>query len=206
MSFYSEFDNLSLNKLIEIFEGDPIREVGDPVTFYPDIAIRIAKVGEEGFLYLQRALSGDNPFRVFAAIIGLGRLPDSTKIEEKIVQLLDGPREIVVRGAILFLMAKHKAEYVDKIMFLLNHPSPIVVTAVLAYMAELYPDKAFQSLKDAVKHPDSRVRWRACDGFEEIGKIEAVEYLEPLLDDSDEDVRIKAEKVIKFLQTGEFPY
>jgi hypothetical protein len=206
MSFYPELDNLPLNKLIEIFEGEPIREVSDPVTFYPDVAIRIAKEGEEGLLYLEGALWGDNPFRVFAAIIGLGRLSDSTKIEEKIVQLLDDPREIVVKGAIFFLMAKHKVEYVDKILILLNHPSPIVVTAVLAYMAELYPARAFPLLMDALKHQDPRVRWRACDGFEEIERKEAIGYLEPLLNDPDENVRTKAKQAIKFLQTGKYDF
>ena len=206
MSFYPEFDNLSLDKLIELFEGEPTGTVDDPVTFYPDVTIRIAQTGEKGLTYLESALDRDNPNRVVAAIIGLGQEPYSSEIEKKIAQFLDDSREDVVTEAIVFFMTKHKTEYVDKILSLLSHSSPLVVGAVLLYIAKLYPDRAFPLLKRALKHVDSYIRWGACDGFEEIGKIEAVEYLKPLLDDSDEDVRAKAEKVIKFLQTGESPY
>jgi HEAT repeat protein len=206
MSFYPEFNGLSLEQLTNVFEGDPAGAVDDPMTFYPDVAIRIAKKGDSGFSYLKRALSGENPDRVVAAIIGLGRAPVSAHTEEIIALFLDDPRDEVVAEAIVHLMAKEDRAHVDKVMAHLHHPSALVVAAVLNYLATLFPERALPVLQGALQHADSGVRWSACDSLEDLGDKKAIESLQPLVDDPDEDVREKAAQSMHFLKTGKYDF
>src|SRR5262249_44442076 len=152
------------------FEGTPpAGELDDPMLYYPDVAVRLAEEGHTGMEYLESALADADPFRAWAAIIGVGRSPDVAHYEPKIVSLLDDTRPLVVAGAIDYLTGHNLAGHLNDVAALVDDPDVAVATAALRHLAVVHPNVAERWLRPALRHPDPRLRWQALDGFEDIG-------------------------------------
>ena len=159
-----------------------------------------------------KEIDGANNNKTRAIIFGLTSsvrdnyllAPPKSERSPELVELLDRylnhSDSMIVAEAIDGLNHLGVVDFKDRVMALRNHSSPFVRGSVLRYAANLLPEQAFSLLIQALRDSDFIVRENAVDELGELGRVEAIPYLEVLVNDANPNVRQAVETAIHHLQ------
>ena len=172
----------------------------DDADFYDSIACNIA---QENPYYLLDNIKNYSGMRKRAAIFGLGSsLVKDEKITKEILLATHDTDPLVVSRAINALIDLEHKQYWSHIQPLLNNESPFVKGAVLTYARYVEAEKVYELLVSSLTDTHYIVREYAIDELAELGNIEAIEKIKPLLNDVHPHVRQAAESAIKELSNN----
>ena len=87
----------------------------------------------------------------------------------------------------------------DAVLQVRQHPSPSVRARVLEFLRQLDPEAARSALLAALHDPDYIVRETAVDELDDLGAVEALTALQPLLADPHPHVRQATEGALRRL-------
>jgi HEAT repeat protein len=190
-ALFAEFDGLTLVELVGVFHGPPEDGPEYALGYYDEIAVRIAQAGPAGFAFLVRELAYAQAERRAAVLFGLswdenGATPAPPDV---FLDHLGHPHHTVVMQAIDSLWSIGARDARERVLELREHQSPYVRGAVLGYMAHLFPDEARPLLRRALGEADPIVRHCALDDLDNLGDLESLPFIRPLVDDPDQNVR-----------------
>jgi len=197
MSFLAELDNLTFDQLINRFE---IPKHHEGAVYYQEVAARIRAQGDIGIGFLFGKLNAARMEQTRGILVGLTCPPLEastlrTLLRQKLLAYLDDKRPLVVMDAIDALRVQNERDILDKILALRNHPSPYVRSAVLRY-SHFHPAEAHPLLLAALQDPHYLVRENAIDELDDLGVVDAVQHIHPLLEDAHPHVRQAAQTAI----------
>ncbi|HBB35862.1 MAG TPA: hypothetical protein DDZ80_02820 [Cyanobacteria bacterium UBA8803] len=201
MSFYPEFDNLTLEELIDQFQK-PLLEQEDELPLYrSELALLIAKQGEKGIVFLLDQIKKADSDRLAGILFALTETPAKyLRLSELLLTYLQDSRPMVISSAIDGLSRLGEKDTLDQVLALREHPSPYVRGSVLRFMARLHPDRALPLLLKALKDPHFIVRENAADELGDLDAVAAIPELHELLVDSHPYVRQAAQTAIEILE------
>ena len=82
----------------------------------------------------------------------------------------------------------------------MDDPDRRVRIATVERLAEVQSSGAVNALVEALSDPDRDVVLAAIEALEDVDDISAIPYLEPLLQNGDDEIRENAEFTIEYLQ------
>lgn len=188
---YPEFKGLALDELVHLFRGpadEPDEGPGTTFTYYSELAVLIREAGDEGLAFLMDERAQAEGDRLAAVLFGLSwREAEPTAPARVFVPYLAHPESFIVQEAIDSLAAIGAYAERERVLELRTHPSPYVRRAVLRYLARLFPAEARPVLRRALGEPD--LRFSAVNELDDMGDVESLPLIGPLLRDPDADVR-----------------
>ncbi|MBD2388077.1 HEAT repeat domain-containing protein [Cylindrospermum sp. FACHB-282] len=206
MSFYPELDHLSLEQLIKHFRLPP-PEREDAVLYFQEIAHLIATNGEDGVKFLWQESDKANTEKLQAILFALTETPlqhpfVQPELCKLLVRYLHDERPLIIMEAIDSLSRLGVIGSVKSVLGLREHSSPYVRSSVLRFMRTLYPEKALPLLIESLKDPDYIVRESAADELGELDSVEAIPFLNSLIEkDPHPDVRQAAQTSIDLISS-----
>lgn len=205
MNVYSELNDLNLMELIGRFHGPPPDGEEYAATYYDAIATQIRAQGEPGiaFLLAERERAEADEARLRGVLLGLSLpppVPSHPQIRDILRSYLKDRRPLVEMEAIDGLWSQGDTDIRDSIAALSNHSSPYVRGSVLRYLQHLYPSEAVSMALATLKDPSHIVRDCAINALDELGEVDALPAIRPLLSDPHPSVRQAAETAIRYLE------
>jgi hypothetical protein len=203
MSLYPEIENLDLERLITCFQKDSLDGEENTATYYTEVALLIKQKGENGIAFLKTSIDSVNTEQLRAIIFVLSCYQgDDFDFLATLKTYLSDRRPLIVAEAIDGLTRQESRDDVDLVLALREHSSPYVRGSVLRYMNNLYPDRSLPILIEALQDPSFIVRENAVDELGELGMIEVLPNLRPLLLDRHPDVRQATQFAIEVLESN----
>jgi hypothetical protein len=208
MPLFPELEGMPLPGLMQSLVPDQSR-LDDPAEselWLQEVAVRIAKTGQEGLTFLIHSIPGADKCRVRAILLAFAFLPAAVaknnlgELKEILTSFLGSDEPLIVAQAIDGLKSLGFTDVLADILSLRTHPSPYVVGSDLRYLARHYPEKAKPILLESLRSPESIVRQNAIDELEELEMVEAVPQLRSLAHDPDVDVRQAAQTALANLE------
>ncbi len=126
---------------------------------------------------------------------------DDPILRDKFISYLQHESPLIVAEAVDSLRRQGDKAAVDQILGLRQHSSPYVHGSVLRFMAHLHSEKALPLLIEALRNPHFIVRENAADELGQLGAVEAIPHLRPLLNDAHPDVRQAVQTAIEILES-----
>jgi len=204
MSFYPELDHLNLEQLITRFHI-PAPESEDAVLYYQEVSHLIATNGEAGIKLLCKEIDKVNTEQLQAILFALTETPlehpfSQPELFKLLLSYLHDKRPLIVMEAIDGLSRLGVIGNLKPVLALREHSSPYVRSSVLRFMRHLYPEKALPLLIESLKDPDYIVRESAADELGELDAVEAIPFLNCLIEkDPHPDVREAAQTSIDLI-------
>ncbi|BAZ31784.1 hypothetical protein NIES4074_42570 [Cylindrospermum sp. NIES-4074] len=200
MSFYPELDGLNLVELIECFQHSYLENEESSV-YYDEAAMLIRQQGEAGIAFLFGQIEKANSVQLKGILLALTFPPpvENPLLRSLLLTYLRDDRPLIIAEAIDGLRMLGAKDTVDIVLPLHIHPDPYVRGSVLRFMSRLYPNSSQPLLIEALQDPDYIVRENAIDELDDLGAVEAVANIRPLLTDSHPHVRQAAETAIQNL-------
>jgi HEAT repeat protein len=194
MSFCPLFDSLDLTALTALFRQPPMQaflsDYGNDVLYYSELAYQIGAHGGPGIHFLREGLDSWDALQLGGAIGALSKpLRRDVRFRTFLYGRLSDRRPLIVMEAIDDLRFRRDHKALQEISQLLRHSSPYVRAAVLRYLRGHDSLNAYPILIEALHDPSHIVRSQAADSLDELGKMEAMPHLLPLLADSHPHVR-----------------
>jgi len=217
MSLYPELDGLGITELVEAFH-QPAPE-GDEYAFayYSEIAWRLRQQGEAGNTALWNEIDKANIEQLRAILVALTAPVTAhpqikplgrqrwLELRDLLKTHLGHTEPLIVAEAIDGLGHLGEKDVLNQVLSLHDHSSPFVRGSVLRYMAQLWPEQAFQLLIKALSDQHFIVRENALDELGELGRPEAIPHIQPFLTDEHPDVRQAAQTAIENLTQIQSP-
>lgn len=209
MSFFPELDGLTTEELMRWFEAEPsVEAVADEerVLWFQEVARKIAESGDGGLEFLIRHSADADEPRLRAILLSFCFAAKEAlqtrreQLREIILPLVHDRRPLVAAEAIDSLSYLGDREAEEDLLPLLHHDSPYVVGSVLRFLSRHDSEKARPALLDALSSLAPIVRQNALDELDELGCVEALPPIRPLLNDEDEDVRQAARTAVRHLE------
>ncbi|MHB8625187.1 MAG: HEAT repeat domain-containing protein [Aggregatilineales bacterium] len=199
MSLYPEFDNLTLEALLVRFNNPPTQDE-DPFTFYSELSFLMANKGADGVRFLQTAIDQADTEHLAAILTGLSSVPSSSAaFKARVIAYLNDSRPLVISEAITWLSRQNVKDALDRVLTLQHHVDPYVRARVLDYISQLFPERAYEPLIQALDDPHFIVRESAVDNLDELNAVEAIPHLRSLLADLHPHVRQAVETALEHL-------
>ena len=200
MSFCLELNNLNLAELISRWNNEVLKEYECVHTYYSELACLILDKGKSGREYLTSAISHEsNPARL-GAILWLLPSPENPLPQDVLLQYLHENEPYVMSCAIRGLINQGEKDAIDDVLALKLHSSPYVRARVLEFLSKLHPESATSLLIEALQDSDYIVRESAIDELDDLGIVESIADIKPLLSDPHPHVRQAAKTAIKNLE------
>jgi HEAT repeats len=202
VAFYSELEGLTLNELIERWNGPPI-EPETPTVYYQEVASLLSKQGEAAVQFMVDFLlnpdNPDNPDEIerLAAILIFQPETQESKLKQQLLRYLGDSRPHLAGFAVRGFQLRGDETVKEQVLAHRNHPDPYVRGAVLDYLSHLFPDEAPPILLQALKDTDYIVRESAIDGLDDLQYVEAIPDITLVLNDEHQHVRQAAETALK---------
>ncbi len=195
------FKDMRLEKLVSLFNNNTF--VRENEACLGDVVCGIVGFGRTGIRYLSDALDSDSDIHRRWALFGISHSTDINR--KKLIKLmlasLDDKCPSVISEAIDGLIRLGERAGWPTIMRLSAHPSEYVRGAVLRYANHaLGREEAFVYLIEGLKDPHFIVIENAIDELDDLGKTEAVPYIEKYLGHSHPDVRLAAKTALDNLR------
>jgi HEAT repeat protein len=201
MSLYRELDDLTLDQLIEQFQGPPNDGKQYCALFYADVAHRIRERGEAGvaFLLAERERIEGDADRLRAALDALAIVPGHEHPELASIyrSYLRDRRGLVVMEAVDGLRLWQVRDAHEEVAALRRHRSPYVRGAVIRYLQDLFPDEAIPLALASLQDRHFVVRESAIDALDALDAIGALDAMRPLRDDPHPHVREAAQWAVE---------
>ncbi len=201
MGLYHGLKQLTLDELILSLQSDPPDGEDVAVGYYTEVAQHIAQQGAIGTEFLLQYMAKANSDQLRAILYGLSSnslIP--LDFHEQIQSYLYHQDPLIIAEAIDALNRQEISIDLSAIKPLQEHSSPYVRGAILRFISRQYPQQAFLMLVEALSDPDFIVRENAVDELGELGLVEAIPKLQPLLQDSHADVRQATQFAIEMLE------
>jgi HEAT repeat protein len=202
MGFYPDLETLTLEELIFQFQSNSPDGEEFAASYYAEVAQFISQQGEPGIQFLLQAIEQVDTERLRAIIYALSSNPlTPVQFKSQLLKYLHDHRPFIVAEAIDGLSRQNVKSSLDEVLALQNHASPYIRGSVLRFMKHLDPGRSFPVLIQALEDSDFIVRENAADELGELGNIQAIPSLRPLLEDPHVDVRQAAQTAIEALDS-----
>lgn len=201
MTLYPELDNLSLDELIACLHGPPLDGAEYARAYYDEVAIHIQRHGAAGIALLLGQIHHPDADRAGAIILALTfPQPEPAGLRDILLSHLRDERPWVVARAVDALRLLGEKRATAAIAALHDHPSPYVRGRVLAFLRHHDPEAALPRLLAALKDQDYIIRETAVDELDEMGTVEALPAIRPLLADPHPEVRQAVQGAMRRLE------
>lgn len=202
MSLYPNLEKLSLEELIFRFQSNCPEGEKFAASYYSEVTQLISQQGEPGVYFLLQTIDRVDTERLRAVIYALSSHPlTPPEFTDQLVKYLRDQRSFIVAEAIDGLSRRNVRSSLNEVLKLQNHSSPYVRGSVLRFVKHLYPSESLPMLIQALGDSDFIVRENAADELGDLGNIQAIPSLRPLLQDPHIDVRQAAQTAIEVLQS-----
>lgn len=169
--------------------------------YFEELATKILAQGPAGLNFLLTELKRSNFARQRGILAALGRAePPLSQLREVFLRYLKDQRELIVAEAIDGLTHLRDTTVASQVLPCLSHASPYVRGSVLRYLSRLYGAAAKESLITCLSDPHYIVRENAVDELADLGITEAIPKIQPLLQDTYQEVRMAAKTALETLQ------
>ncbi|NJM59583.1 MAG: HEAT repeat domain-containing protein [Oscillatoriales cyanobacterium RU_3_3] len=202
MSLYPELDNLDLTQLINCFHKTFPNGESDNFAYFGEVALRIRQQGKAGIDFLFEELDLANLDRLRGIILALTFPPpvEHPSLRDILLSYLHDRRPSIVADAVDGMRFLGATDTADAVLPLSTHPDPYVRGSVLRFVSHLFPLSAPPILLKALQDPHYIVRENAIDELDDLGAIEAINYIRPFLSDPHPDVVQAAQTAISNLE------
>lgn len=201
MSFFPILETKPCPEAIALFLSDPLSHGVEPDEtgfFLDDVAVRIAKCGNDGVAFLLDSLAQVDEERARAILLGLAFIDKGAarqflpRIKSVLASFLASTNPLLVAQAVDSIGALGFTEMLASITPLLHHQSPYVVGSALRFLSKHFPSQARPILMEALRSPEPIVRANAIDELDDLECTEALPSIVGLLNDPHENVRAAA--------------
>ncbi|MFC9896964.1 HEAT repeat domain-containing protein [Nocardia sp. NPDC127579] len=195
MDLYPELADLSLDELVA-----RLRSGGNYDDYYEAVVERIAASGRPGIDCLYAELDRKQLPQALAVIDGLFQVSGTDPIfGARMRELLREHESDLLAEAIVALGYLGAADVQGEVLGFLDHESPTVRSAVLQYVRRNSGESAKPILIRALSDRHALVRESAVDELGDLGAVDAITDLTPLVEDSNEAVRQAARTAVASL-------
>jgi hypothetical protein len=195
---FHELESKTVAELLDAFDGPPLDGEEYRVSFYDDIAQRIAELG--GIEQLRGTLDTDDDDRL-AAVLGAFSATQAASVDraerqEWFRRFLTHHCPSVVASAIDGLRLVDDRDVKDQVLELIRTGPPIVRWSGFTYLRVLFVEEATPILVAALDDPDSTVRFAAVDELDDLEGFSDRTAFERMLDDPDPDISEHARYIL----------
>lgn len=195
---YRELRGLSLEALIQRFNAPCPEGKEYAAGYYLEIGYLIWRT-KRGARFLLQQLGPSDPDRVRAAVFALGLKTRSRNTVPMLLRFSRDTRPMVRAEAIDGLRHNRYRKALKEIRPLCSHKNPYVVGAAFRYVSAFDRKRAIPLLLDALRRPNQIIRQNACDLLEELGAVDAIPSIIPLVRDRNPFTRDAAKWAVRSL-------